>query len=117
MTECPGCRLRKLNPEFVGEICSCRDAPSAVQCICNLCGCGSDGPGELLIEVLVWCALPSDAKGNEGTYRSAAWELAAKVLDAADLVEHGTGIGWPWITEKGKAFLAWARAIEIREEA
>jgi hypothetical protein len=77
-----------------------------LQGLCHLCGCGSDAVPNLLLEVLRWCALEHEEKGRQGTYRSTEWELAAKVLDSADLVEHGSGIGWPWITPKGKEVLA-----------
>lgn len=82
-----------------------------VEEICGLCGCGTAGKhsvGALLYEVLKWCA-SGDARyvdGDKGCYRSQAWELAAKVLDKEDLIEHGTGIGWPWVTIRGEQLLA-----------
>ena len=79
---------------------------------CNLCCCGTDGVPELLEEVLRWCdqraAAPIEIKDEiekRGCYRSVEWELAAKVLDSCGLIEHGTGIGWPWTTQEGKEVL------------
>jgi hypothetical protein len=87
----------------------------------GLCACGTDGPAELLVEVMKFCALEPDQKrahpfGNEGCYSSTERELAAKVLDKAGLVDHGTGIGWPWITEWGKEFLAALEKVETEGE-
>lgn len=77
---------------------------------CHICGCGTSAPAELLDETLRFCAMTHEEREKfpewkEGCYRSAGHELAAKVLDHCDLVTHGTGIGWPWVTSKGEMFL------------
>lgn len=80
--------------------------------ICDLCICGSGDDALLLIEVLEWCALEHDEKGREGTYRNVSWELAAKILDSAGLIEHGNGIGWPWVTSDGDRILEILRNVK-----
>lgn len=80
---------------------------------CPICGCGSHKKWELLYECLKWSALESDERfkktgspWDNGFYQSTAHELAANILDHAGLLEHGSGIGWAWITEDGKRLLA-----------
>ncbi len=82
-----------------------------IKSITDLCGCGSGQDFNLLWEVLEWCDSGDarHAEGTQGCYRSAAWELAAKVLDRAELITHGTGIGWPWTEQFGKELLALRR--------
>lgn len=87
----------------------------------GLCSCGSGEDFRLLIDILKWCAVNSDDNqryqepyGKRGTYCSAGHELAAKILDDVGLVTHGSGIGWPWITDWGRKVLTW---IEDNEEA
>ena len=82
----------------------------------SLCGCGTDGPMEVVKEVLerawqFWSIehpaslhlrldMPMrDAKGR--------WvELVAKFLDDKGFLEHGTSIGCAWLTDRGKGLLA-----------
>jgi hypothetical protein len=83
----------------------------------GLCGCGSGKDFELLLEVLEI----SEMNGNEKytdedrkigcMYNSPGRELAAKVLDSAGWIEHGSGIGWPWITDVGKTALRIIRCL------
>lgn len=78
--------------------------------ITGLCGCGSGKDFKLIEEVFRFCAMDCEdpqrkEKYPKGCYEDVAWELAAKVLDNADLVEHGSGIGWPWLTASGKKAL------------
>lgn len=93
------------------------EANDLMQQCTGLCPCGSGADFELLIEVLEWCALDHESKGREGTYRSAAWELAAKVLDQADLIEHGSGIGWPWLTSWGEEVLEAVEKLKQEPES
>ena len=118
---CPDCIS---NEEFDLSLCSCKGehAASCLLCLCNLCGCGSSKDTALLYEVLEWCSLDNkDPKRKEepfakhGCYCSPGHELAAKVLDRAGLIEHGSGIGWPWITEKGKQVLEYITTQENYE--
>ena len=113
-----GCKFSILNK---GDDlwCNCESPGDSLQCCCDFCGCGSEAVGDLLLEVLRWCAVPIGERPKEdgGCYRSAAWELAAKVLDRAGLVEHGTGIGWPWLTPDGAKFLEWVKQNDRPESA
>ena len=84
---------------------------------CNLCTCGTLESNSILLYVLEWCDLSFDEKkddhilGEKGLYTNVAFELAGKVLNKEDLVEHGTGMGWPWTTELGKEFLRILKTI------
>lgn len=84
------------------------EATELIEECTGLCCCGSGLDFALLLEVLEWCNREDkhDLKDG-GCYRNAGWELAAKVLNAADLIEHGSGIGWPWLTPWGKKVLEW----------
>ena len=82
--------------------------------MCGLCCCGTQNVAALLLQVLVWCNRGNQCDedreiepfGNRGTYTGVQYELAAKILDSKELLDHGTGIGWPWITDKGREVLA-----------
>lgn len=71
------------------------------------CVCGSGTTWQIVLEILERAA--SDER--IGFYKpfsdaSARWaEFGAHVLDMMDLLEHGTGIGWPWLSDKGKLLL------------
>lgn len=78
----------------------------AIQSYCGLCSCGSPEPGNVLLATLLFCDSEQRSDFKKGSYSSTATELAAKVLDAESLVEHGSAIGWPWTTQEGKELLA-----------
>lgn len=102
----------KIDWEFIEQ----HPKEEAIDWLClalPLCGCGSGDDFELILDVLRWSAVNSDDKERHrepylqsGCYCSIAHEMAAKILNHVGLVEHGTGIGWPWITEDGKKLLA-----------
>ncbi len=52
-----------------------------------------------------------DAEDAEYTWL----EFGAKVIDAAGLIEHGTGIGWAWLTEEGKLLLKFLREFGLSD--
>lgn len=70
---------------------------------CNLCACGGEEVPELLIEILRESAMAFEFRKD--FYRSVAHEMGAKILDSHDWIDHGTGIGWAWVTEEGKILL------------
>lgn len=113
--ECPLCPTCINNDEWELDLCDCKeDRKQSLICVCGLCGCGSPEVAELLYEVLSWCAIDHKDDGRNippfnknGCYCSVGHELAAKVLDKARLIDHGSGIGWPWVTDKGRQLLAW----------
>ena len=48
--------------------------------------------------------------GNDSEDVRDSWvEFGAKVLDSWHLIEHGTGIGWGWLTGEGKLILRFLR--------
>lgn len=114
-SDCPHCPTNEMNGET--DLCPCtEDRKTSLYCLCSLCGCGSYSVAELLFDVLDWCCENSIDKertrepfGKKGTYCSSAHELAAKVLDKANLIEHGSGIGWPWATDKGREVRDWIK--------
>lgn len=78
----------------------------------GLCTCGTDEAGwKIVLEVLKEGAAHgynSETKKEadpKGFYRDRHFEFAAKVCDSWGLLEHGTGIGWAWLTPDGKLFL------------
>ncbi len=97
------------------------DPKDLIMIACQLCSCGSrEDFSELFMEVLRFCDCPHTGDiGKEkfpnmprGCYSSMQHELAAKVLDSYDLINHGTGIGWPWTTDDGKKLLALIDRLE-----
>lgn len=83
----------------------------------NLCNCGSGSNYHMILEMLTRIAslrLKATGDMSDSMYQpaedaSARWvEFVAHVLDSWGLIEHGTGIGWPCLTDDGllvKAFL------------
>jgi hypothetical protein len=67
----------------------------------GVCGCGSPENSWLIV---LECL--QRAKDNSGMYHDSGapvyMEFAANALDSWGLLEHGTGIGYPWLTERGK---------------
>jgi hypothetical protein len=89
---------------------------------CPICGCGSGEVRDLLHECLEWAASgdkrfeKTGSEWDKGFYRSTAHELAAHVLDHAGLLEHGSGIGWAWVTADGERLLTMVREQMKREQ-
>lgn len=71
----------------------------------NLCSCGSDSQWECVLEILV----EAEKHTENGFYRDKWFEFAAKVLDDRGLLEHGTTIGFAWLTDRGKLLLEFLR--------
>lgn len=71
----------------------------------QVCGCGTNAQWECLLELL--CEAETHTK--EGFYRDKWFEWGAKVLDKWDLLEHGTGAGFMWLTDDGKLILEFLR--------
>lgn len=81
----------------------------------GLCGCGSGAHWACVLTLL---ERAEDHDKNGSFYQWAkgaddprdAWvEFGAKVLDSWDLIEHGTGIGYAWLTDDGKLLLDFLR--------
>lgn len=85
----------------------------------SLCGCGSDAHWNI-IQKLLEMAEDHDKNGSfygpQGDPLCDWIEFGAKVIDSWHLVEHGTGIGWAWLTEDGKLLLRWLRTFGTEEE-
>lgn len=79
----------------------------------KLCQCGSPEQTFQIVKELLERA--EDHKANGSFYADAhdangRWvEFAAKVIDSWDLTEHGTGIGYAWLTVSGKLLLGFLR--------
>lgn len=71
----------------------------------SICGCGSDAHWECILELLC----EAEQHKDKGFYRDKWFEFGAKVLDSWELLEHGTGIGWAWLTDDGKLLLEFLR--------
>jgi hypothetical protein len=80
----------------------------------NLCGCGSGTNFEVLLAML------ERAESHEGKVSKSFYdslgdicprgvEFIAHVVDGWSLIDHGSGIGWAWLTDDGKAVLEFLR--------
>jgi hypothetical protein len=84
----------------------------------KFCGCGS--PESVLSDILhylEWCSLDhEDPRKKEwfpdGAYTSDYSLLLAYLCDEKDLTEHGSGIGWCWLTDSGKFWLSHKETME-----
>lgn len=77
----------------------------------DLCGCGSGRTWEIVL-FLLEKAEDHDKNGSfyDDQENGFPWvEFGAHVLDSAGLLEHGTGIGWAWLTEEGRLLLRFLR--------
>ena len=85
----------------------------------NLCGCGSASHWECVLELLCR-AEDHKARGSfygESGSPIAPWiEFGAKVLDSFGLIDHGTGIGWAWLTDDGETLIAFLKDFGTDED-
>jgi hypothetical protein len=72
--------------------------------ITGLCECGTNTIQILLEQVLREVAIPDE--NRQSLSREPAIELAAKVLDEAGLLEHGSSISWPWLSRNGRLVIS-----------
>lgn len=83
----------------------------AIQSYCDLCACGTDRVGELLLSCLMFAehrkridsidSTEEDFLPKSGFYSNTATELGAKLLDSLGVFEHGGSIGFAWLSEEG----------------
>lgn len=74
---------------------------SPLLAVLDFCGCGNaEEVGAYLLETLEMCD-----RQEWPPYEDGHRMLALYVLDAADLLEHGTTIRCSWLTEKGREIL------------
>lgn len=78
----------------------------------NLCSCGTNAHWECILELLE----EASQHTKEGFYRDKWFEFGAKVLDSNGLIEHGTGIGFAWLTDDGKLLLKFLRDFGVEED-
>lgn len=71
----------------------------------DLCGCGTDTAWECVREVLE----EAEHHSREGFYRYKWLEFGAHILDGKALLEHGSGIGFAWLTDAGRELLEFLR--------
>jgi len=77
----------------------------------KFCGCGN--PEDFtkdILEFLKWSGSEGDAKYKSekfpsGCYTSDYYFLMGYLCDAARLTEHGSGLGWAWLTDKGRKWV------------
>lgn len=90
----------------------------------NFCGCGTNAHWECVLELLER-AENHDAKGSFYRFfnekdradpRDPWIEFGAKCLDSWDLIDHGTGIGWAWLTDDGKLLLRFLREFSTDDQ-
>lgn len=83
----------------------------AIRARLNLCGCGSSSHWQLISELL----REAQSHTHDGFYRDPWFEFGAKVLDSWDLLDHGTGIGFAWLTEDGELLLEFLQDFGTEE--
>lgn len=69
------------------------------------CNCGSATYWERVLEILS----EAESHTDKGFYRDSWFEFGAHVLDKFSLLDHGTGIGFAWLTDDGKLLLEFIR--------
>ena len=78
----------------------------------QMCGCGEPvGVLAMIRDELAHCAI--DIPDRPDLPRTPERYLLAYSLDAWGLTEHGSGIGWPWLTDEGKALLAAMQSVDL----
>jgi len=88
----------------------------------GICGCSQfDVIVNELKRFLTWAGAPMENRSLYITLypRDGIFYLIAGMLDRAKLIEHGTAVRHPWLTDTGKAFLAGLNkyAVEQIDEA
>ena len=84
----------------------------------DLCACGTDAHWVIVLKLL---EMAEDHEkngsfyGNDGDPTQPWVEFGAKVLNSWDLLEHGTGIGYAWLTDDGKVLLEFLRDFGIED--
>ncbi len=87
----------------------------------KFCGCGTDADWSVTRQLL---ERAEDHDKNGSFYRLKEgqsspldeWiEFGAKVLDSWGLTEHGSSIGWAWLTLEGERLLAFIRDVGDEE--
>lgn len=83
--------------------------------ILKWCGCGDvEGSNNVVMHFLQVCNCDENSKryetmeeyfGTTSIYDNILLLCLAYTMDAAELTEHGSGIGYAWLTDKGKIFL------------
>ena len=82
----------------------------------SVCGCGTAAHWQCVFDLLTEAENNSnDRLSEKGFYRDQWFEWGAKVLDKWGLLEHGTGIGWAWLTDDGKMVLEFLRDFGLAE--
>ena len=89
------------------------------------CGCGNPEKAiETIGKYLKYCTIEEIEErkeyckkefGNERNYDIPLLMCLAYALDAAEFTDHGSGIGWCWLTDSGRYFL-WAIEDATKQE-
>ena len=88
----------------------------------RLCGCGSRSEFPLILKLLERAEKRNESYKDSISYYEPlddipgyAVEVFAKVLDSWELLEHGTGIGWAWLTDDGQMLIDFLREYGTQE--
>jgi hypothetical protein len=87
-----------------------------------LCGCGSSDAMWSIVLAILDRAEDHEKRGSfydpmpDHGLSSNAVEFAAQALDSSDMTEHGSGIGWAWLTAAGKTVLLFLRKYGVDRE-
>lgn len=77
----------------------------------KICPCGTSAHWVCILELLT----EAEKHTNFGFYRDQWVEFGAKVLDTWRLLDHGTGIGFAWLTDDGKLLLEFLRDFGTKD--
>ena len=88
----------------------------------RLCWCGSRSEFPLILKLLERAEKRNESYKDSISYYEPlddipgyAVEVFAKVLDSWGLLEHGTGIGWAWLTDDGQMLIDFLREYGTQE--
>ena len=77
----------------------------------RLCPCGSTAQWDCILELLS----EAETHTDRGFYRDKWFEFGAKVLGSWDLIDHGTGIGFAWLSDDGRLLLEFLRDFGVED--
>ena len=93
----------------------------------RLCWCGSRSEFPLILKLLERAEKRNESYKDSISYYEYLYcisgniikwfvvEVFAKVLDSWGLLEHGTGIGWAWLTDDGQMLIDFLREYGTQE--
>lgn len=108
---------------YDGRVWAPRSQKGLLSHFTGICSCGTGEDFSAMWDVLEYAVFDHNGGSTyEGPlkerrcFTSPLHELAAKMLDLSDLVEHGSSIGHCWATEKGMRLYEFAKDLPWESE-